>query len=175
MASLAELEKLTREYSDVRNVVVKRMQALEDEIAACKRKHLAGIKRAVAATIEKHSLLEVAVQASLEIFVRPRTVIFHGVKIGLQKRKGKLKWESKEQVIRLIKKYFPKQQDILIQITEKPVESSLKYLSDIKLKKLGISITDTGDAVIIKAADAEIDKLVNAYLRDNDIEELEAA
>jgi len=165
MATLSEIEAMAKTYSLSRAVLSERVQALEAEIEALKRKRLPGIKRAVEDAAEKQARLQAAVEGSPELFVKPRTMIFHGIKLGFQKSKGRLEWASEEQVVRLIRKHYPEQADTLIKVTEKPVKSALLQMSAQELKKIGVTVKDTGDQVVVKSTDSEIDKLVSALLK----------
>ena len=175
MATLGEIERLTKDYADWREQLSNAVRALEDEIGAVKRKYMPSIKKKVAAVTERQANLKAVLEDSAGLFVKPRTLILHGVKVGFQKAKGKISWEDDDQVIRLIKKHFPEQADVLIKITEKPVKDALGQLSAAELKRIGITVSETGDVVVIKSTDSEIDKLVEALLKDDDQAESEAA
>ena len=175
MATLGEIERLTKDYADWREQLSNAVRALEDEIGAVKRKYMPSIKKKVAAVTERQANLKAVLEDSAGLFVKPRTLILHGVKVGFQKAKGKISWEDDDQVIRLIKKHFPEQADVLIKITEKPVKDPLGQLSAAELKRIGITVSETGDVVVIKSTDSEIDKLVEALLKDDDQAESEAA
>ncbi len=174
MATLGEIERLTREYADARRVLSERVQSLESEISALKRMYLPRIRKALEDAAEKRSRLYAAIEESPELFKKPRTIIFHGVKIGYQKSKGEIKWEDTEQVVKLIKKHFPDSYETYIKITETPIKSALAQLSVQELKKLGITVVETGDEIIIKTTDTEIDKLVDSLLKDEKKELIEA-
>lgn len=175
MATLAEIERLTKDYSLARASLRERVEALNDEIERLKRLRLPQIRKAVEQASERQQALHVAVEGSPELFEKPRTIIFHGIKIGFQKGKGELAWEDEETVVKLIYKHFPEQADTLIKTTQKPLKTALAQLSVQELKRLGITVIETGDEVIIKATDTEIDKLVNALLKDEEIKEAKEA
>jgi hypothetical protein len=170
MFTLSEIEALTKDFSDARNVLVERVQNLNDEIEAAKRRLLPGIKKAVAAVSQKRSVLHSAVEDSADLFVKPRTVVFHGIKVGFQKGKGAIEWDDDAQVVKLIRKHFPDQFDTLVKTTEKPVKGALENLSVQELKWLGVSVSETGDQVVIKATDSSVDKLVKALLKAEEAE-----
>ena len=75
-------------------------------------------------------------------------------------------WEDDSQVVKLIQKHFPEQFDVLVKTIEKPIKDSLANLSVADLKRIGVTVTDSGDCVVIKSMDSEIDKLVDALLKD---------
>jgi len=175
MATLGEIELLTKDFSQVREKLSEKIRTLEDEIAALKRRRLPVIKTAVNMVMEKQEILKAALEASRSLFVRPRTMVFHGVKIGFQKAKGKISWTDDAQVVKLIKKHLPDQADVLIKITEKPIKDALANLPAADLKRIGVTVEDTGDSVVIKSTDSEIDRFVDALLKEDDLKEAEAA
>lgn len=168
MATLGDIERLTKDFADWREQLSVSVRALEDEINAVKRKHITAIKRKVAAVAERQANLKAAIEESAGLFRKPRTMILHGIKIGYQKSKGKISWADDDQVIKLIKKHFPEQADVLIKMTEKPVKDALQNLTAADLKRIGVTIDETGDFVVIKSTDTEIDKFVEALLKDED-------
>lgn len=175
MVTLANIEQLTKAFADGREQLADRVRSLENEINAIKRRRLQGIKNTVNLVLEKQSTLKAALEDSRGLFVKPRTMIFHGVKIGFQKAKGKISWADDDQVIKLIKKHLPDQADVLIKTTEKPVKDALQQLSAADLKKIGVTVEETGDQVVIKSTDSEIDKFVDTLLKEDDPEKEEAA
>lgn len=168
MRTMIEIEKLTKDFSDARKALFERVQTLEDEITALKRKYLPGIRKAVEIASEKQSNLHAAIEDAPELFMKPRTRLFHGIKIGLQKQKGKMKWEDEATVIKLIKKHFPDTWETYVKTKDKLLKAALETLSVAELKKLGVIAVETGDAVLINSTDSEIDKLVNALLKDDE-------
>lgn len=168
MASLAEIEKLTKDFSSGREDLSKRVRALEEAIQAVKKRHLAGIKKSVAHAAEKQHDLKAALEDSRDLFVKPKTMILHGVKIGFMKAKGKITWSDDDQVVKLIRRHFPDQADILIKTTEKPIKDTLQGLTAAELKRIGVVVQETGDVAVIKSTDNEIDKFVEALLKDEE-------
>jgi hypothetical protein len=173
--TLNQIDSVTKEYATARKVLAVRVQELENEIAQLKRRHITGIKKAVEVAKTYQSRVQAAIEESPELFVKPRTVVLYGIKVGFQKGKGGLDWDDDEHVVKLIKKLFPDIEETLIKITETPVKSALAQLSAQDLKKLGIEVIETGDQVVIKPTDSEVDKLVDALLRDETREAKEAA
>jgi 5-enolpyruvylshikimate-3-phosphate synthase len=170
-----DIMKRTGEYAESRTVLAGRVQRLNDEIEAAKRKLLPGIKKAVEVAAEKKAALKNAIEEGAGLFVKPRTVVLYGVKVGLEKGKGKIDWEDDDQVVKLIKRHYADQADVLIKTTEKPIKKALSALSVAELKKLGVTVEETGDQVIIKGTDSDVDKLVKALLREHENEECEEA
>jgi hypothetical protein len=166
MATMQQIEVATLEFSQARAALVDVAIAFQNEINAVKLKHMHDLKTTVAAARAKHAELGMLIQQSPDLFKKPRTVMFHGVKVGYQKGKGKMEWEDTEQVVRLIKKHFADQADVLIITEEKPAKDALAQLTVDELKKVAITIQASGDQVVIKDTASEVDKLVAAFLKD---------
>jgi len=175
MATLGEIERMTQEFSAEREKLSERIRSLEDEINTLKRKRLPLIKASVKTVMEKQDVLKAALEVSKGLFVKPKTMVFHGVKIGFQKAKGKITWPDDETVVKLIKKHLPEQAELLIKVTEKPIKDALSNLSAADLKKIGVTVEETSDQVVIKSTDGEIDKFVDALLKEDELKEAEAA
>lgn len=164
--TLAEIEKYTKDYADARQALADQVTKLEAAVDRYKRRKLPVIKRLVAKTAEREAALKAMVENAPGLFVRPRTVIFHGIKVGFQKGKGSIDWDDNERVAQLIKKHLPEQYDTLVRTTHKPVNAALKNLSVAELKKIGCIVEETEDQVVIKAVDSDVDKVVAALLKN---------
>lgn len=175
MTTLSRIEEMTKDFSEARKALAAEVEELEAEIALYKKKHMPRIKKLVENAAEKKAKLHAAIEEAPEFFKSPRTYVMYGIKVGLQKGKGEIKWESTEQVVKLLHKYYPEQAETLIKITETPVKTALAQLNASELKRLGVTITETGDQIIIKATDSEVDRLVEALLKDETDEAREAA
>jgi hypothetical protein len=177
MATLGEIERSTKAYADARDKLAATLQKLEDQIETLKRQYLPGIKIQVGIAKEMEAHLKVELEDSKSMFAKPRTLIMHGIKVGFEKGKGKIEIADNDQVVKLIEKHFSDQADVLIQTKKKPVKKALANLTVAELKKLGITVEDTGDVVVIKPVDSQIEKLVDKLLKekDEDGEEREAA
>lgn len=173
--TLSEIERLTKDYALTRAMLKEKIEALNEEIERLKRQRLPQIRKLVEQASERQQALRAAIEQSPELFERPKTVIFHGIKVGYQKGRGELTWEDDEAVVKLIYKHFPDQADTLIKTIQKPLKTALSQLSVSDLKKIGVTVIDTGDEVIIKAVDTEIDRLVNALLKDENVKEAKEA
>lgn len=166
--TMQEIEDLTKNFADKRAALAHEMNTLEGAIARLKDSRRVTIRELVTDLAASHSRLELAVEDSAELFKRPKTHVLHGIKIGFRKEPGKVCFENAGQVVKLIRKHLDEQADTLIKITETPVKSALAQLSGAELKKIGATITDSADAVLIKPADSEIDKWIDALLADDE-------
>jgi hypothetical protein len=177
-AGLQAIEQLTSAYSAKMNVVVTKMSELDAEVRAIKRRKIAGIRAAVAAARDARAVLDEALKEQKGEFVKPRTRTFHGIKVGWRKLVGKLTWKDAEQVVKLIKQHYGERADmlaLLIKKTETPVKAALEQLTGVDLKKLGCTLSEDTDEVVISSDGTDIDKLVDALLEDASDDEGRAA
>lgn len=164
MATFQEIERLAKDYAEARGALRSRMEALEAEIAEIRRRHITGIKRAAEAAARRREALAGAVDESRGLFDKPRTQIMHGIRVGVMKDKGTLVWDDDAQVVGLIRRHLADRAESLVKVSEKPVKAALQSLTAAELRKIGVRVEETGDAVYIKPADSEIDRLVDALL-----------
>lgn len=166
---LVEIQQATRQFADERAKLVEIVSALNEKVEALRREALPMIKRAVARTAERQGELKAMLEAAPGLFVKPRTVIFHGVKVGFQKGKGGVDWDEDEKVVALIEKHFPRAQaELLIKTTKKPIVKALEDLDVSDLKRIGCRVLDTGDEAVIRPVDGEVDKIVKALLEQEE-------
>jgi hypothetical protein len=164
--SLDLIEQQTKEHAADRALVAERVSALNAAIEQLKRQRLPGIKSAVAKAKDSRLLLHAALTTNRDLFVRPRTRILHGIRVGWQKAKGKITFADPKQVVRLIRKHFEDKVEVLVKTKETPIRIALAQLPAADLKKLGCSVSDAADEVCITPADSDVDKLVDALLSD---------
>ncbi len=165
-ATLADIEKrvaaFSREYDAVRTAVT----SLEAELTAVKARHLRGLRTAVARAQESKAVLNSAIELNKPLFTKPRTYVFHGIKIGFTKRNGKLEIADEAATVKRIHQRFGADAIAWLNVTEKPNKDALADMPAADLKKLGIELTEADDAVVIKAVDGEVDKICTALLKD---------
>ncbi len=165
MENGADYERMTEELARVRMGLRQRIENLEAKILREKRECLPAIRLLAEKAAQAQKELYLAIEGHPEEFVKPRTRLLHGIKFGYQKRKGEVTWEDEIRVVYLIKKNFPELVDGLIRTKETPNKSALADMAATDLKKLGVSVENDTDEVVIKATDSEIDRIVEAILK----------
>lgn len=165
MNKLIEIEQATKTYADAHTELRDLVDDLHDQIETLKRDRLKKIKRAVAKAAEEKSNLFHVIDGNREMFGKPRTYVFHGVKIGLEKGKGKIEIPDPIRTLDKIKDRYDAPGNY-IRTKEEPNKDTLKLLPAHDLKILGINITAAEDAVVIKAMGNDLDKIVDALLTD---------
>lgn len=167
MSTMAEIEKLTQEYAEARAYLAGVVTELQAELERVKHPVLPVIRKAVGKTGEAHAKLKAALEDSPKLFIKPKTRTIEGVRVGFMKQKGKMEISDEEKTIARIRKLLPKDQaELLIRVRESVHKQGVYDLTAADLKRLGISITDDEDVVVIKPVDKDVDKLVNALLAE---------
>ncbi|MDP1860249.1 MAG: hypothetical protein Q8K82_16350 [Gemmatimonadaceae bacterium] len=163
--TLLDIESLAKGYADRRGLLADRLRALDHDLLLVKRKHMKELKRHVALVAETQLMLSEAIKESPDLFEKPKTRILHGIKVGFRKGKGKIEWEDDAQLVALIKKKFPDFVDDLILTTEMPSAIGLQELDAAELRKLGVTVEEAGEQVVVKAVETDVEKLVKLLLK----------
>lgn len=169
-----DIAALTAHYASARAALNDLVGALQAELDGLTRAHLPAIRAQVNAVADLHARLNDAIASHPGLFEAPRTISIHGVKIGLQKGKGRIEIDDEAATIARIKRLLPDQAEALIQVTESLRKSALNTLDAGDLCRIGVQIEGSGDTVVIKPADSGLDKVVRALLKDATDEALAA-
>lgn len=164
--SMSDIENGAKKLAQAREELAALASELQSGIDALTRDAMPQLKRAVAKAQEHQGKLLALVESAPELFVKPKAVIFHGIKTGYQKSRGKLEFSDADAVVRLIHKHFPDQADVLISTVEKPAKDALVNLAASDLKRLGVQVTSDGEMVFVKFTDTVVDKMVASLLTD---------
>lgn len=163
MATMEQIEKKAAEYNVARGALVVLVNSLHNEVEAAKKKYLRSIRDQVAKTKSAESVLHVMVEQNPELFVRPKSLVLHGIGLGWRKQKGKIKFDAKK-IVSMIEKHLPSIAELLIKTTKRPVKAAIGKLPVDDLKKIGATVTNTGDVAFVEPVDGEVDKIVTALL-----------
>lgn len=166
MSTLAEIESLTRTFADQRQKLLDRVQTLQAEMEAAKRRHMAGIRKALADTTEAQSRLHNAIDGARHLFLKPRSVVVAGIKVGIQKGKGTVTWDDPEVVANAIEFEMAGQLDAFVKTTRRPIVEALLKLEEPTLKRLHCRLIPGKDDVLIKPTGGELDRFLNALMAD---------
>jgi hypothetical protein len=176
MATMQDIEQLTRDYAEARAYLSGVVTELHAALEATKHPALPVIRNAVGKASEMHAKLKAAIEASPNLFTKPKTVTIAGVRVGYMKQKGKVVIANEEDTIERIYKLLPRDQaELLIRVSKSVHKPGVYDLAVADLKRLGITVTDDEDVAYIKPVDGEVDKLVNALLAEAEQVEERAA
>lgn len=167
MKSLQEIEAQTKKFADANNVLASTIDEMETEINLIKKEYLKRLQPlADNVSIEK-ALLKEAIDESRLIFVKPKTYVFHGVKVGLQSSKGSIKIIDEEKTIELIEKNLPDMVENVIKNSKSVIKESLKLLSDNELVQINCKKIPASEMVLIKSNRDEVEKFIDAMIKEN--------
>ena len=164
LATINDIDRRTKLYAQAREDLAGLVTALNDGILALQRNAMPAIKRAVARASEHHAKLNALLLQRPDLFVRPRTTILHGVKIGYQKSKDSLAYDA-ESLLKQIKLRLPLKQAALIRTKEELILEGIKQLTPEEKAKVGIRDVAGKDQILIAPTDSAIDKAVTALLK----------
>lgn len=164
--TLADIEAAARQFSGERERLADRIAVVDEQIAKIKRQAMPALRRAVERAAEAEANLRALVEAAPGLFERPRTLVLHGIKVGWVKGKGVIEIADAARTVALIRKHLPDQADTLIRVTELPHRPALAQLSVADLRRLGCTVVDAGDAVVVKPMDGEVQRLIDRLLSD---------
>ncbi|WP_208508402.1 host-nuclease inhibitor Gam family protein [Variovorax paradoxus] len=162
---MQEIEIHARAYREALDILTERATVLNDELEAAKRKSMKGLRNAAAAVTKTGDDLRALIDSRRDLFAKPKSVVFSGVRCGLKKGRGSIEWGDDEQVVKRIRKYLPDQFDVLVKTTEKPQKDALGNLSADDLKRIGVTVEGSGDVVFAQDTTSEVDKLVKALIK----------
>lgn len=165
MATMQEIEIKSKAHAAARLALTNHVTLLNSEIEAIKQKRLKKLRELVISATSTGEELLTLVSDAPKLFVKPKSVILHGIKLGFKKEKGKISFSDEEQVIKLIRKNLPDLADVLIITNEKPSKEAMNSLEAGQLKKIGVTVTSDSDVAFITEPSSDVDKIVNALLK----------
>ena len=165
MAGMADIDQLTKQYRDARAKLGLTVALVSEEQQAAVDRHLPNLRALTLKLDESYTALVMAIRENKALFEKPRTRILHGIKVGFAKGKGSMSWEDDAHVVRLIRKHMEQEAERLIATTEKPSKQALASLTGAELKKIGVTLDEAGDRVVVKTPDNAIEKMVDALLK----------
>ena len=173
MTDITTIEDSARAYAAARAKLAECVTQLQEGLDNLRKNNLPRIKRNLAKVAELESELKALVADAPNHFVKPRTLVLHGIRVGFEKGKGLITFDDADDVVKLVRKKLPDLADVLIKTTDKPVKAGLKNLTVQQLKSIGCTVEETGDQVIVRAVDSDVDKLVAALLKGAEVETAE--
>lgn len=161
---IAIIEPLCQVYEREASALESLVADLESDLEAIRAKHLRPLKRQVAAVAGREAALIAAVEANPDLFVKPRTMVLHGVKVGYSVSPGRVEFDDAESVMKAIRRLRAEDEDVLIRTKEEPNKDALRSLAAPDLAKLGCRIDGAGNVVVVKRVAGDVEKMVSKLL-----------
>lgn len=168
---LKDIETLAGEYAEARQELHQRVDALRREIRRLKRGARPGIQSQAEHTAATKQHLVQAIDENRKLFNKPKSRIFHGIKVGLRKLRGKVVYDDQQAVIDRIRKHLSDDQaELLIRKKETVDKVALGELTVADLKRIGVRVEKDTDAPVVQATDTDLDKWIDSVLQLDDEE-----
>lgn len=164
--AMAQAMELAQALNEQRTHLGTMVGALQVGIEALKADALPEIRGAITTASQAYAQLEAHVKAHPELFESPKTVVASGIKFGFKKGAGGLVIADAEKTVTAIAKLLPEQFEVLVQTTHTPVKAALNQLPAEQLKRLGVTVVNTVDQVVVAPVDSDVDKLVKALVAE---------
>ena len=161
---LQEIRRLVKRYVDAREARDAIADTISDEHRTVVKRNLRGLRDAVARVSSAEDALRQAIEAGRHLFERPRTRAIDGVKVGYRKAKGKIEVADAENTVRLIRRKLPDLADTLIVTSERVDKQALGKLPAKDLAKIGVTLEDDTDQVVLALAETDTDRLVSILM-----------
>jgi phage host-nuclease inhibitor protein Gam len=162
--SIAQIEAACRAYDSECSTLEALVADLNDDLAAVRAKHLSKVKRQANVVARREAEVTNLVDQAPELFVKPKTMIFHGTKVGYSKSAGKLTTDDVEFVVAQIQRRFPEKFEELVRHTHELNKDALKRLPTADLSKIGCRIEGAGETVVVARTAGELEKLVEKMI-----------
>ena len=128
--------------------------------------NIEALKSAIAEESVKHESLVENIQENKDLFTKPKTRAFMGVKVGFRKKPGKVVIKDPKQALLLAKKFLLKEHPDLIVTTERLDLTQIKKLSVKEMGKIGATYIDSTDEAFAQTAKTDPDKLIDALMSE---------
>lgn len=170
--TLEDLQQRAASLSALRDDLRDLLATMQAGIDTIKHGSLPAIRQLARRIAKQHAALAELIASNPELFAKPRSYVVDGLKFGLQKQKGRMSWDDDDKLCARIDKLAEEgvltaeQAELCVNVTYKPVAAALEQLDAKVLKRLGVTVTADTDAPLIKSVDSEIEKAVNAVIRE---------
>lgn len=164
--AMLPIKALCQLYSEEFSLLAAQSNALEVEIDLSTERHMPAIMQTVDRVKKLHIELNDLLKQNPQAFEKPRTTVFHGIKVGFNKLIGKLTFKDEEKAVALIQKHFPEQFDSLVETKYVLRKAAAAALPAADLLKIGGAVKDGDDQIVIKYAASDVSKLIKTLLED---------
>lgn len=168
--TLQHIEKSCLTLSAARGDLARELAELNAEIARIKKTRLTRIRKLIGRVEAAHEhTRNLVAEAPPHLFAQPKTVIYHGIKCGLQLTRDRLEIPDPERTIDAIRQHLA-DPATFIRTEESPVKEALKQLPPGQLRKLHCRYVAGSDEPVVRPVDGDMDKLLSALISQQDRE-----
>lgn len=161
----SQIETLCEAYDRDSAILDTMIAQLEADLHDVRQKHMARLKRQAACVAASEASVRLAVEERPDLFAKPRTAVFHGIKVGYQKAEGVLVADDDQATINRLKDmYLEDEIEKYVTTKESLNKRELKNLSADDLNDLGLRIDGAGDVVLVKRVSGDVEKLIDRLI-----------
>ena len=165
MTDMKEITRLCRAYADARDALAEVSGDIKAMRRAAVKSRLRALQNRVVEVSAAKDALRTAIAESPGLFAKPRTRALEGIKVGYRKLPGRIECDE-ARAIAMARKKLPERAASLVRVKESLDKPALLKLDSKQLACIGVSVTAVDDEIVIKAANTDLDKLVDALLAD---------
>lgn len=160
--SMEKIEAAAAHMAECLDELKNTADLLEEQLAEARDKYRHSILASLRSLDEAEKALRTLVQDNKPLFAKPKTRVLNGLRVGWMKGKARMEWDSDDAVVKRIEALLPDQVAALIRHSKKPIRDRIADLPAKMLKRLKVSLIDGADAVVVKSAESDVEKLINA-------------
>jgi hypothetical protein len=165
-AALTPIMELCALYNKEFVLLASQANELELQINELRASQMPAIIKTVDRVKKVHAELSDVIAENGASFVKPKTHVFHGITVGIRKLVSKLTFKDDAKTIALIQQKLPDQFDVLVETSRSIRKDAVSALSADDLRKIGGSVVDADDQVVIKYAQSDLSKFIKSLLQD---------
>jgi len=163
---LHAIERAAVTLAGHRRALEAELQAAEEKLARVRQASAERLRQKVIDTAKSEAALIRLVERSPQLFVRPQSMEFDGVKVGWRKGKGRLELPETEKLIQRAEDLLtPAQRKSVLRVRTTVLKGGLAKLSGDLLKKLGVTLTAAGPEAFVTYSKSSVEKMVDWWLK----------
>lgn len=165
---MKEIEDLTTSYASDYNEFAQVKRDIDNELAKIKTKYGVKMNQLSQSLADKGAALQESLLNNPDLFEKPKTRVFAGIKVGFRKGKDTIEILNEEATIKRIEENFTKDKaETLIKTDKSVIKGSLSTLSDEELVKIGCEKKSGEDSVVIASIESAVDKFITALYKQD--------
>lgn len=165
---MREIEDLTTSYSQDYNEFAQVKRDIDNELARIKTKYGTRLNSLSQQLADKGAALTEAISNNPDLFDKPKTRVFAGIKVGFRKGTDTVEIHDEDTTVKLIEENFPKEKsETLIKVEKSVIKSALKTLEKDELKKVGCDQKKGEETVVIASIESAVDKFITALYKQD--------
>lgn len=142
------------------------LQAADEKLARVREAAAGRLRKAAQDTQAAEKRLLRLVEAAPQLFTRPQSMEFDGVKVGWRKGKGRLELPDTEKLVQRAEDLLtPAQRKAVLKVKTTVLKGGLAKLSGDLLKKLGVTLTAAGPEPFVTYPKSPVEKMVDWWLK----------